>query len=193
MPKNLFYLNHLIIHWYIWKNCKNPELGPPTPLEGPQNPLFWVANFGKFQVFFNENYSCEVNFWSSKTRLVPKCSEKHPLSYPGTRNILGEGQKLSKFEILGHFPKIPGSKGSKTPQFFRFLEFCHYCLNHLIIPWKICKKCKNHEIDPWRRLRPPIYIYISIYGKWNDRPPSPRTRLGGFIWGLAKRNWYQIL
>ena len=118
--KNFFFfcLNHLIIHWHIWKNRKNPELDPPTPLEGPQNPLFWVANLGKFQVFFNENYSCEVNFWSSKTRLVPKCSEKHPLSYPGTRNILGEGQKLSKFEILGHFPKIPGPEGGKTPHYF---------------------------------------------------------------------------
>ena len=137
---------------------------PQLPPGAPQFPPFFFEwqNFGKKKSYFTKNAPVKSIFGLGKRNWCQIVQKSILFSYHGTRNRLGKGKKSSKFEILGHFPKIPSSGEGKILRFFRFLEFCHYCLNHLIIPWNICKKGKNHEIDPCRCLRG-AHIYIYIY------------------------------
>ena len=71
-----------------------------------------------------------------------------------------------------------------------------FCLNHLNIPWNILKKCKNHKPDPptpscnfFFKKNPPFYIH-EIFRKNENFTKITLVKL---IFGLAKRDWYQIL
>ena len=76
-------------------------------------------------------------------------------SYNNTNNELGEGQKWSKFKILGNFGQKTGFRrgwaavgGEKKIVGLLLYYFCLFCWNHLTIPWNKWNKCKNHEPEP---------------------------------------------